>query len=242
MRDYPYFRFYLTDAMRDTRRMNQQEKAEYFDNLIDSWMDCNMDLMPIWLKSQVSKIEDISAQRAKASRSRWDKKDSRERKSLDETSTSDPRSIDEKPKTEEKESKPDPLLDPNSIESRFEEARKQFPGRKLGFAVEFQNFVKKVGGRSKAAAEVDRLLPGINAEKADREAKAAAQAFIPEWKNFKTWISSKAWEQEFATTLKVVSTRQTNREAKLRSGFALAAKINESAGISAPVHPLEEEK
>lgn len=145
------------------------------------------------------------------------------------------------------EGEADPLLDPLSIESRFEAARKQFPGRKLGFAVEFQNFVKKVGGRSKAAAEVDRLLPGIEAEKADREKKTAAGAFVPEWKNFKTWINAKAWEQEFAATgsspaPKAASNRQAEREAKLRSGFALAAKLKESAGISAPVLPLEVEK
>lgn len=142
---------------------------------------------------------------------------------------------------------PDPLLDPNSIESRFEAARKQFPGRKLGFAVEFQNFVKKVGGRTKAAIEVDRLLPGIEAEKADREKKTAARAFVPEWKNFKTWINAKAWEQEFAAigsspAPKAASNRQAEREAKLRSGFALAAKLKESAGISAPSLPLEVEK
>jgi len=160
-------------------------------------------------------------------------------------------SKDEKPKAEDPPPPPppapDPLLDPLSIESRFEEARKQFPGRKLGFAVEFQNFVKKVGGRSKAAAEVDRLLPGIEAEKADREKKTAARAFVPEWKNFKTWINAKAWEQEFAAAgsspaPKAASNRQADREAKLRSGFALAAKLKESAGISAPALPLEVEK
>lgn len=141
----------------------------------------------------------------------------------------------------------DPLADPESIESKFEEARKAFPGRKLGFSVEFENFVKKVGGRSKAAVEVLRLLPGIEAEKVDREAKAAARAFVPEWKNFKTWINAKAWDQEFAAAgsspaPKAASNRQAEREAKLRSGFALAAKLKESAGISAPVLPLEVEK
>ena len=160
-------------------------------------------------------------------------------------------SKDEKPKAEDPPPPPppapDPLLDPLSIESRFEEARKQFPGRKLGFAVEFQNFVKKVGGRSKAAAEVDRLLPGIEAEKADREKKTAARAFVPEWKNFKTWINAKAWEQEFAAigsspAPKAASNRQAERSEKFRSGFALAAKIKETAGISAPALSLEVEK
>lgn len=160
-------------------------------------------------------------------------------------------SKDEKPKAEDPPPPPppapDPLLDPNSIESRFEAARKQFPGRKLGFAVEFQNFVKKVGGRTKAATEVDRLLPGIEAEKADREKKTAARAFVPEWKNFKTWINAKAWEQEFAVigsspAPKAASNRQAEREAKLRSGFALAERLKNSAGISEPVLPLEGEK
>ena len=160
-------------------------------------------------------------------------------------------SKDEKPKADDPPPPPppapDPRLDPNSIESRFEAAQKQFPGRKLGFAVEFQNFVKKVGGRTKAATEVDRLLPGIEAEKADREKKTAARAFVPEWKNFKTWINAKAWEQEFAEAgfspaPKAASNRQAEREAKLRSGFALAAKLKESAGISAPSLPLEVEK
>lgn len=95
----------------------------------------------------------------------------------------------------------DVFANENSLESQFEKARKHFPGRKMGFDVEFAKFLKKCGGRKQALIEVPKLITGIDDEIDDRNKKKAVGAFYPEWKHFGTWINAKAWEQEFEPTV-----------------------------------------
>lgn len=75
----------------------------------------------------------------------------------------------------------------------FDEARKIYPGNKRGLDTEFSNFKKhKDWGKC-----IILLKEAIDSQIKWREkAKLAGNKFIPEWKNFKTWINQRCWEEE----------------------------------------------
>ncbi|GAG69762.1 unnamed protein product, partial [marine sediment metagenome] len=80
--------------------------------------------------------------------------------------------------------------------SIFDEARKIYPGTRLGLQTEFDNFVQK----HKDWQEILPLLkPAVECQIADRKRKKAANEFVPAWKNFKTWINNRCWEEEPTT-------------------------------------------
>lgn len=74
----------------------------------------------------------------------------------------------------------------------FDEARKIYPGTKRGNQTEFENFFKK----HKDWKEVLPLLkPAIEKQITWRK-NAKGSDFVPAWKNFKTWINNRCWEDE----------------------------------------------
>ncbi len=83
----------------------------------------------------------------------------------------------------------DPLKD------EFEKARKLYPGSVRGLDTEWENFKAKHGKRTSEI--VPLLLPAV-----ERWIKYRAWAisqnvdFLPQWKNFKTWINGAHWEDE----------------------------------------------
>lgn len=85
--------------------------------------------------------------------------------------------------------------------SDFEKAQKLFPGTKRGLNTEFDNFVYRckhplTGQRKLLIVDVlPLLLPAI-----ERQIKWRRQTedFVPEWKNFQTWINQRCWEEESA--------------------------------------------
>ena len=80
------------------------------------------------------------------------------------------------------------------FQASFDIARKAYPGVKAGLEPEFANFRKK----HKAYREIiPLLLPAIEREKAHKAALHAAGQFVPQWKNFKTWINNTCWTNEF---------------------------------------------
>lgn len=89
----------------------------------------------------------------------------------------------------------------DGLKAKFEEARKQYPGTKNGLEREWGNFEKKLRKiRNTPREVVPKILPAIQAEKADKEGKAEAGAFCPAWKNFQTWINGECWDQELGET------------------------------------------
>lgn len=76
----------------------------------------------------------------------------------------------------------------------FDLARRSYPGSRRGLCVEWVNFKSKHPGYREI---VPMLLPAIRLEKAHKDAQRAANAFCPEWKNFKTWLNQSCWTQEF---------------------------------------------
>lgn len=84
----------------------------------------------------------------------------------------------------------------DSLKAKFEEARKAYPGSKRGLDTEWEYFLKC--HRKKAAEFVPLLLPGIQEGIVYRQDLEKLKAkFIPQWKNFKTWIHQKCWEEKF---------------------------------------------
>jgi len=72
----------------------------------------------------------------------------------------------------------------------FDEAREVYPGTKRGGQTEFANFQKK----HKDWREVLPVLKAaINIQILRRE---GTKGFVPTWKNFKTWINQRCWEEE----------------------------------------------
>ena len=72
----------------------------------------------------------------------------------------------------------------------FDTARKLYPSRKRGLDTEFANFRKQ---HHDWQAAVILLAPAIEAQKTYRD---SAVGFVPEWKNFQTWINQRCWEEE----------------------------------------------
>lgn len=75
----------------------------------------------------------------------------------------------------------------------FENFRRQYPGTKRGYEIEFENFKKKNDNwRTIVKTLSDRLNYQINC----RNEKAENGGFVPEWKNLSTWINQKCWDEE----------------------------------------------
>lgn len=73
----------------------------------------------------------------------------------------------------------------------FNEAREKFPGTKRGNNTEFENFKKHKDWKD----ILPLLLPAIENQIKYRTS-IPSDKFIPEWKNFKTWIYQRCWEEE----------------------------------------------
>ncbi len=83
-------------------------------------------------------------------------------------------------------------LPKNLVDPLFEKARLLFPGKKRGSDTEWQNLKKK-------HSDYKELLPllteAIRSQMQDRTERQAMDAWVPEWKNFSTWINQRCWEE-----------------------------------------------
>lgn len=74
----------------------------------------------------------------------------------------------------------------------FDEARKIYPGTKRGNETEFENFTKK---HKTWESLLPLLRPAIEKQIAYRRSVPQG-TFVPQWKNFQTWINQRCWEEE----------------------------------------------
>ena len=73
----------------------------------------------------------------------------------------------------------------------FDNFRQIYPGRKRGLDTEFADFCKK----HKDWREVlPKLLPAVQAQKIYAVQQKAAEKFVPEWKDLKSWLYNRYWE------------------------------------------------
>ena len=82
---------------------------------------------------------------------------------------------------------------------KFDEARKFYPGKKLGNPTEFLNYRHRHRDWKES---LPLLIPAINSQIEERKRLKYAGKFVPEWKNFKTWINNRCWEEEIAPPVK----------------------------------------
>ncbi len=83
----------------------------------------------------------------------------------------------------------------NKLLCEFDIARKLFKGKKNGLNPEWENFTRK---HSSYHSIVPLLLPAIEREIVWRESAGKIDGyFVPQWKNFQTWINNSCWTQEF---------------------------------------------
>lgn len=86
----------------------------------------------------------------------------------------------------------------------FEQFRQIYKGTKVGNVAEFANFKKKTKDWKEVLPDLKALTEcQINI----KDTMRAAGQFVPEWKNLKTWINQRCWEEEYTMQEK----RQGNR-------------------------------
>lgn len=166
MREYPFFRLFIADFMRDTRRMSQEQKGDYIDSLLDAWLSSEPASMPSWMAEQVDSIKSISAKRSIAAVSRWDK------------SNSPP--IQEPPK----EHKPKRETKPKDS-SDFERFWTAYP-KKIG-----KLDASKSWERAKGKPPIDQIIDILENQKASKQWQKDGGQYIP---NPSTWLNQGRWE------------------------------------------------
>jgi hypothetical protein len=77
---------------------------------------------------------------------------------------------------------------------QFDLARKKFGGTRRGLQTEFGFFCKC---HKDWKTELPKLAPAIEKEWQVRSWLKASNRFCAPWKNFKTWIYNRCWEQEW---------------------------------------------
>ena len=95
----------------------------------------------------------------------------------------------------EKEKVKDKVMDKEK--EIFNSVRELFPGTKKGNDTEYDNFVKK---HKDWKDVLPLLLPAVEKQIKYR-ANIPSDKFIPEWKNFQTWIYQRCWEDEMPKTV-----------------------------------------
>lgn len=83
----------------------------------------------------------------------------------------------------------------NDMDLLFETFRQMYPGTKRGHDTELETLQKHPDWKT-----VIYTLPEILEKQiAVRAEKKAKGQFVPEWKNLKTWINQRCWEEEIET-------------------------------------------
>lgn len=84
-------------------------------------------------------------------------------------------------------------MDKEKLKEVFDEFRKLYPGSKRGLETEFDEFVKKTNDWKKV---IPNLSKTIVDQITERKRKLSNDEFVPNWKNLKTWLNQRCWEEE----------------------------------------------
>lgn len=75
----------------------------------------------------------------------------------------------------------------------FDDFRHKYPGVKRGLDTELSNFM-----RHKDWSEVvQELVPALDFQKARRAKISSRGGWVPQWKNLRTWINQRCWEETY---------------------------------------------
>jgi len=89
----------------------------------------------------------------------------------------------------------------------FDSARVIFKGTKRGLETEYSNFQKHKDWKE----SLSKLKSSIEAETNHRQALSEKGEFLPNWKNFQTWINNRCWENEYNVEIVESITEQAVR-------------------------------
>jgi hypothetical protein len=215
VKDYPFFPFYIAPFAKDVRGMTEAQVGAYVFKLMDAWQDMDYEAMPLWMRESADKAVAKSKTLSENALKRWEQSKANAMQ-LDSKGNANALQKDSKSNAiamqkdgfamqsrveysivEDSREKPF-VRDRTELEGQkatFEKFRLAYPGRKVGFATEWGNFAKKAG--KDLGAIVEALNPALEVERDHREKRRLAGAFLPEWKNLKTWINNRCWEQSF---------------------------------------------
>ena len=225
MKDYPFFPLYLANFQRDIRGKTIEEIGHYILTLMDAWQDMDRDSMPLWMQEAAQKAIDKSKTLSDNAKQRW------------EASKSNANALQKHSKSNANAMQKDgfamqsrveySIVEENTkdtfvrnrtaraeVEELFEDFRKRYPGRKLGLKAEFDNFLRKAGNQSEIIAR--GLITALEYETNHREKIRIAGAFLPEWKNLKTWVNNRCWEQEFPVEVQAQERRTSKQQSQDR--------------------------
>lgn len=88
-----------------------------------------------------------------------------------------------------------------SPENVFDIFRKAYPGSKRGLRIEWEEFIYSCRKNSKHSRvdyrdEIDKLLPALKAEIADKKSLRGCDKFCPPWKDLPTWLHQRCWTRD----------------------------------------------
>lgn len=86
----------------------------------------------------------------------------------------------------------DENINENILKNTFENFRIKYPGSKLGLNTEYENLIKKHSDYSEI---IPTLFNVIENQIKNKDARKSQKMFVPEWKNLKTWINNRCWEE-----------------------------------------------
>jgi hypothetical protein len=83
----------------------------------------------------------------------------------------------------------------NNNKELFDNFRKKYPGTRRGLDVEYKELKK----HSDYKTVITLLESALNKEIEHKLKLQSVGQFVPKWKNLKTWLNQRCWEQEFET-------------------------------------------
>jgi hypothetical protein len=92
---------------------------------------------------------------------------------------------------------PTPQGDLAVLVEQFNEFRAAYRGTKRGLETELADFKSRHKDWKEA---IPLLMPALDREVAYRNQLVSSERFEPSWKNLKTWLNQRCWEQEFSLT------------------------------------------
>lgn len=79
------------------------------------------------------------------------------------------------------------------LKQQFDDFRKEYPGTKRGLQSELDDFKRKHQDYKEI---IPRLADALKYQKQVRSSLESQGAFVAQWKNLKTWLYNRCWEEE----------------------------------------------
>ena len=113
-----------------------------------------------------------------------------------------------------------PDIDPKL---QFDIARRTYPGVKRGLDTEWSVFIKNKDWKE----VLPLLMPAIRKQISWREWLKNKNRFIPQWKNFQTWLNQRCWEFEMPEYDSTIAIKRAQRPAIVKTQAGPTKSVGE---------------